>query len=79
VALLAKGADVEAKADVSMTRSRMDASRSRMDASPRVAVRKYARETRAAATADTSTLRSEAALHSECVATAMQALTDDIP
>jgi hypothetical protein len=72
VALLANGADVEAKADVSMTRSRMDAS-------PRVAVRKYARETRAAATADTSTLRSEAALHSECVATAMQALTDDIP
>jgi ankyrin repeat protein len=47
-ALLAKGADVEAKADVSMTPSRMDAP-------PRAAVRNHARETLAAAKADMAT------------------------
>jgi ankyrin repeat protein len=51
-ALLAKGADVEAKADVSMKPSRMDAP-------PRAAVHKHARETLTAATADTSAIGSE--------------------
>jgi ankyrin repeat protein len=47
-ALLAKGADVEAKADVSMTPRRMDASL-------RVAVHQHARETLAAGRPDMAT------------------------
>jgi ankyrin repeat protein len=52
-ALLAKGADVEAKADVSMMTP------SRMDAPPRAAVHQHARETLAAGTADTPAIGSE--------------------
>jgi hypothetical protein len=46
--LLAKGADMEAKADVSMTPSRMDAP-------PRAAVHRHARETLAAGRPDMAT------------------------
>ena len=48
VALLAKGADVEAKADVSMTPRRMDAP-------PRASVHQHARETLAAGRPDMAT------------------------
>ena len=48
-ALLAKGADVEAKADVSMMTP------SRMDAPPRAAVHRHARESLAVATDDMAT------------------------
>jgi ankyrin repeat protein len=47
-ALLAKGADMEAKADVRMTASRMDAP-------PRAAVHRHARESLAVATDDMAT------------------------